>query len=126
MIRYDWYDKRRQRDSLMPLYHLLVVVLVVTAPSIRVNETTKGIPSEISTVRVHLTSIVVGLEVDEGLVDEADDLDVVGGSHKLNTSESATGDEASAMAGLGTPCDGLVLGLTNGGGTIRWTPDTEI
>jgi hypothetical protein len=110
----------------VPLYHLLVVVLVVTAPSIRVNETTKGISSEVGTVRVHLTSIVVGLEVDEGLVDEADDLDVVGGSHKLNTSESATGDEASAVTGFGTPRDGLVLGLTDGGRTIRWTPDTEI
>lgn len=110
----------------MPLDHLLVVVLVVTAPSIRVNETTKGVSAEVSTMRVHFPSGVVGPEVGLCLVDKTDDLNVVWGSHELNTLEGATWDETSAMARLGTPRDGLVLGFTNSGGTIRGGPHTEI
>ena len=114
------------RDLLVPLDDLLVVVLVVTAPSVRVDETTEGVSAEISTMRVHLSSRVVGGEVGLCLVDKADDLNVVWGSHELNTLESTTGDETSAMTLLGTPRDGLVLGLTDCGGTIGRSPDTKI
>lgn len=47
----------------MPLDHLFVIVLVVTAPSIREDEATERVPSEIGTMRIHLTSPIVGLEV---------------------------------------------------------------
>jgi len=110
----------------VPLNHLLVVILVAAAPSVRVDETSKGVPSEIGAVRIHLTSRVVGLEVHLCLVDKTDDLDVVGGLHELNTLERAIGDKAGSVTGFGTPRDGLVLGLTNSGGTFGWSPETEI
>jgi len=110
----------------VPLDHLLVIVRVSTAPSIRVDKTTKGVSSEIGTMGVHLPSEVVGCEVGLCLVNEADDLDVIRGPHELNTLESAAGDETSAMARLCTPRDGFVLGLTDGGGAIRRGPNTEI
>ena len=110
----------------MPLNYLLVIILVAAAPSIRVDEATKGVSSEIGTVRIHLTSRVVGLKVHLCLINKTDDLDVVGGLHELNTLERSIGDKASSVAGFGTPRDGLVLGLTNSGGTFRWSPETEI
>lgn len=110
----------------MPLDHLSVLVQVATAPGIRVDKTTEGVSSEIGAMRVHLPSPVIGLEVGLCLVNKTDDLDVVWSPHELDTLESATGDETSAMTRLGAPRDGLVLGLTNGGRAIRRTPDTEI
>ena len=110
----------------MPLNYLLVVVLVATAPSIRVDEASKGVSSEIGTVWIHLTSRVVGLEVHLRLVNKTDDLDVVGSLHELNALERAIGDEAGSVARFGTPRDGLVLGLANSGGTFRWSPETEV
>ena len=110
----------------MPLDNLFVIILVVAAPSVREDETTEGVSSEISTMRVHLPSRVIRLEVGLCLVDETDDLDIVWGLHELNAPESTTGDKTGAMTRLGTPCDSLVLGFTDGGGTIRWGPNTEI
>ena len=110
----------------MPLDHLFVIVLVVTAPSIREDEATERVPSEIGTMRIHLTSPIVGLEVYLCLINKTDDLDVVRGPHELNTLKSTSGDEASSMTWLGTPCDGLVLCLSDSGRAIGWTPDTEI
>lgn len=75
---------------------------------------------------VHLPSRVIGLEVGLGLVNETDDLNVVWGPCELDTLESATGDKTCAVTRLGTPGDGLVLGLADGGRAIRWSPDTEI
>ena len=110
----------------MPLNYLFVIILVVTAPSIRVDETTERVSSEIGTMGVHLTSRVVGLEIHLCLVDKTDDLDVIWGLHELNTLERAVGDETGSMAGFGTPCDGLVFGLTDSCGTFRWGPEAEI
>ena len=75
---------------------------------------------------VHLSSCIIGLKVRLGLIDETDDLDIIWGPHKLDTPESASGDKPSAVTGLGTPRDGLMLSLTNGGRAIRWRPNTEI
>lgn len=111
---------------LVPLDHLFVVVLVAPAPSIRVNETTKRVSSEIGAMRVHLPSPIIRLEVRLCLVDETDDLGVVRSLHELDALESTTGDKARAMARLGTPCDGLMLCFTNGCGASRRGPNTEI
>lgn len=110
----------------MPLDHLFVVVLVITTPRIRVDQTTERVSSEIGTMGVHLPSRVVGREVGQCLVDKPDDLDVVRGPHKLNTLESTTRDESCTVTGFGAPCDGLVLGFADGGRTIRRGPNTKI
>lgn len=110
----------------MPLDDLFVVVLVVTAPSIGEDEAAERVSSEIGTMGVHLSSRVVGLEVNLCLFDETDDLDVIWGPRELNTLESTTGNETGAVAGLGTPGNSLVFGFTDGGGAIRRGPDAEI
>lgn len=60
---------------------------------------------QISTVRIHLTSIVALDHVNLRLVDETNNLDVVGGLDELHTGERAFGDETSAVSGLGAPGD---------------------
>ena len=75
---------------------------------------------------VELSSKVIRREVDEGLVDETDNLDVVRGPHELNTLKGISGDEASAVTGLRAPRDFLLFRLTDGGGTGRGRPKTEI
>ena len=57
---------------------------------------------------VHLTSRVIGSEVDLVLVNETGDLDVGRGLDELNTSQSTLGDDTGAIVGLGAPSDGLI------------------
>lgn len=77
-------------------------------------------------MRVHLPSCVVRLEVGLCLVNKTDDLDVIWGPRELNTLEGTSRDKAGAVTRLGTPRDSLVLGFSDGGGAIRWGPNTEI
>lgn len=112
--------------EVVPLDDLFEVALVVTTPRIREDQTTERVSSEIGTMRVHLPSIVVRGEVGLCLVNKPDDLDVVGGPHKLDALESTTRDESCAVTGFGTPCDGLVLGFADGGRAIRRGPETKI
>jgi len=77
-------------------------------------------------MRVHLSSRVIGREVGLGLVNETDDLDIVWRPHELDTLESTSGYKTRAMTRLGAPRDGLMLRLTDGGGSSRRTPNTEI
>ena len=55
---------------------------------------------EVSTVGVKLSSTIVSLDVDLGLIDETDDLDVVGGLGELDTGEGTRGDKTSTVGGL--------------------------
>jgi hypothetical protein len=112
--------------EVVPLDDLLIAVVVAARPSSGVNETTERVTTEIGTVGVKLSSEVIGLEVDEGLVDKTDDLDVVWGPHELETRKCTSGDETRAMTGLGAPGDFLMFRLTDGGRTGRRCPDTEI
>jgi len=111
--------------EVVPLDDLLVSGLVAR-PRGGVEKTTKGVTTEISAVGVEFSSVVVGTEVDEPLVDETDDLNVVGGLHELDTLEGTSGDETRSMTGLGAPGDFFVFRLADGGGTIRRCPQAEI
>ena len=51
---------------------------------------------EVKTVWVELAAGVAVEDVDLGLVDEADDLEVAGGLHELHAGDGALGDEAGA------------------------------
>ena len=110
----------------MPLDYLFVIGCVAAAPGSRVDETTEGIPSEIGTMRIHLPSCVIGLEVCLGLVDKTNDLDVVRGPHELDALESASGDKTGATTRLGTPRDRFMLSLTNGGRASRRRPNAKV
>ena len=75
---------------------------------------------------VELSSVVVGLEVDLGLVNEADDHYVVVGGDVLDTEEGTVGDDACAMALLGAPGDLVGLGLADGIVLLGRRPEAEV
>ena len=81
---------------------------------------------EVSTVGVKLSSTIVSLDVDLSLIDETDDLDVVGGLGELDTGEGTTRDEASAVALLGAPSDDLTLSVGDGRVGGGRSPETEV
>ena len=112
--------------EVVPLDDLLVAVVVAIRPSGGIEKATEGVTAEVGTVGIELSSKVVGSEVDEGLIDETNDLDVVGGPHELDTLKSSGRDETGSMAGLGAPCDFLLFGFPDGGGTIGGRPEAEV
>jgi hypothetical protein len=111
--------------EVVPLDNLFVGA-VAARPSGRIDETTEGVATEICTVGVKLSSEVVGLKVDLGLVDETNDLNVVGCPHELNSLKSASGDKTRAVTGLGAPRDFLSFSVSDGLGTIWRGPKTEV
>jgi len=70
-----------------------------TVPNVREHDTTHRVATEISTVRVHFTSVVTGEHVNLGLVDETNDLDVIGSSQILHTSNGSSRNETCTMTG---------------------------
>jgi hypothetical protein len=110
--------------EVMPLNDLLVSV-VVARPGGGVEETTEGIATKVGTVRVKLSSEVICRYIDEGLVNETDDLDIVGGPRELNTFESTSGDETTAMTRLGTPGNFLMFRIADGFDLWR-CPEAEV
>lgn len=111
-----------------PVNDLLVTVIVATVAGegVGVHQTTKGVPTQVSAVRVELSSVVISSHVDLDLVEVTSDLDVSAGLQELDTLESTLGDETSAVAGLGAPGNLLLLRVTNGGVGQRRSPKTEI
>jgi hypothetical protein len=81
---------------------------------------------KISTVRIHLATIIALEDVDLGLVDEAHDLDVVRGLYELNTCQRTGGDEAGSMPGLGAPCDHGSLDVADFAPVFGGCPEAEI
>jgi len=71
---------------------------------------------------VKLSSGVIGLEVDEGLVDETNDLEIVRSPHELDTLKGGLGNQTSTMTGLGAPGDFFSFRVTDGLGTVRRCP----
>ena len=59
--------------EIVPLDNLLVTA-VPARPTSRVDKTAERVATQVSAVRVKLSSIVISLEVDQGLVDETNDL----------------------------------------------------
>ena len=98
----------------VPLDDLLVGALVAR-PCGGVEETTEGVTMEISAVGIELSFVVVGTKVDEPLVNETDDLSVVGGLHELNNLEGTSGDEVRTVIGLGAPGNFFMFRPVDGG-----------
>ena len=112
--------------EIVPLDDLLVAGVVSIRPTVRVYETTEGVTTEVSAVGVQLSSSVIFFEVDKGLVNESNDLEVVRGPHKLNALEGAGGDETRTVTGLGAPGNFFCFRLTDGGETLTGSPKAEI
>lgn len=93
---------------------------------IREHDASHGVSAEISTVGVHLTSPVVLEDVDLGLVDETDDLNIVGGLHELDTGQGTRGDQTGTMARLRAVGDHDTLDITDLTAHVRGTPKAEV
>ena len=78
------------------------------------EETTERVTALIGTVGVHLTSRVIGGDVDQVLLDDTGNLDVGGSLDELNTCQGALGDNTGTIVGLGAPGDGLINGREGG------------
>lgn len=109
----------------MPLNDLGKLGLV-RAKGVRVDETTERVSTLVSTVGVHLSSTIIRGHVDLGLVNVTNNLDIVGSLHKLDTSKGAGGNQASAAAGLGAPCNSLALRVANNRIGFRRSPNAKV
>lgn len=65
-------------------------------------------------MRVELASVVVGGQVNFGLVKETNDHDIIRGRDVRDTKKGAGGHDTSAVAVLRAPRDLVGLGDTNG------------
>ena len=81
---------------------------------------------EISTVGVKLSSEVIRLEVQHGLVNEGKDLEVRGGAKELNALDGTGRDEAGTTAGLGAPSNLLALSIGDGLVGLGRRPKTPV
>jgi hypothetical protein len=73
---------------------------VRTAECVGEHDASHRVTTEISTMGVHLATIVTSHHVNLGLVHEAHGLDIIGRLQELDTSKCAGGDEASTVSGL--------------------------
>lgn len=89
-------------------------------------EKTKSETYQVGTVGVHLTSVIVGLDVDQFLIDETDDLNVSGGLRELDALEGTGRDQTGTPARLGAPSDRLALGITDKRIFVGRSPEAEI
>ena len=75
---------------------------------------------------VEFSPKVARRDIDEGLVDQTNNLVIVRSCRKLNSSEGAGGYETRAVTGFGAPSDLLCLRITDSRATLRGSPDAEI
>lgn len=77
-------------------------------------------------MRIQLAAKVPILDVDIRLLDEADDLDVIGGADVLHACEGAFGDKTGSMTGFRAPGDFLAFGVGDDGVGFAWCPKTKV
>lgn len=77
-------------------------------------------------MRVKLSSRIPVLNVDLGLVNKTDDLNVVRSSHELDAFEGASWDETGAVSGFGAMSDFLAFGIGNERIGFGRGPEAEI
>ena len=75
---------------------------------------------------IKLSSAIVGSHVDLGLVNKANDLEIVRSLHELKTGDGTSGDDTSTAALLSAPGDLLALGVADGGIGDGRRPNTPI
>ena len=75
---------------------------------------------------VHFSSPVTLLDVDEGLVEETDGLNIVGGLDPLEPSESTLRNETSTVTRLGAPCNHLALNVADDATRVLGAPNAPV
>jgi hypothetical protein len=114
--------------EVVPFDHLLEVVLVaaITWECIRVHQSSEGVATQISTVRVKLATEIAFFDVDQSLVNKSDNADIVGGLNELDALEGALGNDAGPMPGLCAPGDFLAFGIGDGRVGLGRCPETKV
>jgi len=114
--------------EIVPFDGLDVVVRVSSRRRERIREQQRPqrVASLIGAMRVEFSARVCGIEVDEGLVDVASDLDVVWGLDKLDTSDGTSWDQTSSVAGLGAPGDTFTFDVTNERVGVLGSPQAKV
>jgi hypothetical protein len=112
----------------MPLDDLNIIIGVSAAcgKGIGEKQSAHWVATLIGTMRVHLASRIISLDVDQILVDVTGNLDVVRSFDVLEASDGALGDNASAMAGLCAPGYGFTLGCTDFRVWFGRAPEAEV
>lgn len=90
------------------------------------DETSEGISSLISTMRVHLASTIIRLDVNKRLVNMPNDLNICRGLHKLNTGKRAGRDDPRPTPWFGTPGDSLAFSVPNNSIWFGWAPEAKV
>jgi hypothetical protein len=98
----------------------------VTVPGIGEEKGTERITTLIGTVGVEFSSGIIGSDIDELLLDDASDLDIVGGLHELDTRDGTLGDDTGTVTRLSAPSDAFTFGVANERVGFRWTPEAEV
>lgn len=73
-------------------------------------------------MRIHLSAEIVRGDVDQRLVDKADNLSIVGSLDVLYTLESASGNETRSTTRFGAPGNHLAFPVSDGGVGIGRSP----
>lgn len=77
-------------------------------------------------MRVEFTTGIVRLQVDLSLVDEANNLNIIGRPHELNSLEGPSGNGTSSTAGFCAPRNFFTFRIRDGGVGVWWGPETEV
>ena len=115
--------------EVVPLMDLLVVVATLVGVGgevVGVDETAEGVTTLVSAMGIEFTSRVVGLEVDEWLVQGTGDLNIVGGTHEGDAGDATLRDDAGAVTGLRAPSNHLTLGVGDDLVRGRRGPEAEV
>jgi len=101
-------------------------LLDLASESGRVDQATKWVTTAICSVRIKLSSTIVGIDVDHLLIDETDNLDVSGSRQPLYTGDGTSGDDTGAVTGLGAPCDLGSFRVADGAVGSGRSPQAEV
>lgn len=113
-------------DEVTPLNNLGISWASRGVESARVHEGTERVSSLISSVRVFLTSSVIGLEVEGSLLDEPNGLDVSRCTGNLKSSDGSSRDQSGSELLGCTVGYHLPFNVPNDGVRFGSTPQAEL
>jgi hypothetical protein len=124
----DLHAEGTATHEIGPVNDLLVggIVATVAREGVRVHQTTEWVTAQVGTVGIKLSSVIVSSHVNLGLINESNDLNVIGCLNELDTSQSTARDQASSVPRLSAPGNFLLLGITDGGVRLGGSPQTEV
>jgi len=109
-------------EEVVPLDNMLKLA----AKGIREQDSSERVTAVVSTVWVEFSSIVILLDINLGLIEETDKLDVVRSPHPLETGEGPLWNNASTVTRLRAPSDHRTLSVADARIRGIGTPKAEV